>query len=346
MTVYGKIGRLMDMIDLKEVPAPPRLIPALVAGFDAITNHILVILFPFFLDILIWFAPHLRIKKLFENFIGEMASLSAVEGVELSEMIGVGQEVYLQIAEQYNILIAFRSYPVGIPSLMASSMPLDTPLGIPEMVEIQSLGAVFIISILLFGLGLIFGTLYYLIVVQVALNGNLVWEDFLQNFVRSCLHVIFLALSWVIFFIFVSIPASCLLSLAGLVGFSLGPIGFLLYGGFIIWLIFPLLFSAHGIFVKNISAWNSIRLSIQITNATLPTTALFFLSVFILTQGLNVLWRIPPTDSWLTLVGIAGHAFVVTGLLAASFIYFRDADRWVTSLRKQILPNVEPDIKN
>jgi hypothetical protein len=158
--------------------------------------------------------------------------------------------------------------------------------------------------------------------------------------------VIFLALSWVFFFILISIPASCLLSLAGLVGFSLGPIGFLLYGGFMIWLIFPLLFSAHGIFVKNLSAWHSIRLSIRITNATLPTTALFFLSVFILTQGLNVLWRIPPADSWLTLVGIAGHAFVVTGLLAASFIYFRDADRWVTSLRKQIFPTVEPDIKN
>jgi hypothetical protein len=113
-----------------------------------------------------------------------------------------------------------------------------------------------------------------------------------------------------------------------------------------IWLIFPLLFSAHGIFVKNLSAWQSIRLSIQITNATLPTTALFFLSIFILTQGLNVLWRIPPTDSWLTLVGIAGHAFVVTGLLAASFIYFRDADRWVTSLRKRIFHAIEPNIKN
>jgi len=87
-------------------------------------------------------------------------------------------------------------------------------------------------------------------------------------------------------------------------------------------------------------------LSIQVTNATLPTTALFFLSVFILSQGLNLLWRIPPTDSWLALVGIAGHAFVVTGLLAASFVYFRDADCWVTSLRKQMFHTVEPDIKN
>ena len=113
-----------------------------------------------------------------------------------------------------------------------------------------------------------------------------------------------------------------------------------------IWLIFPLLFSAHGIFVKNLAAWPSIRLSIRVTNATLPTTVLFFISIFILTQGLNILWRIPPANSWLTLLGIAGHAFVVTGLLAASFIYFRDADRWVTSLRNQIQTTVESDIEN
>jgi hypothetical protein len=336
----------MDMIDLKEVPAPPRLIPALVAGFDAITNHILVILFPIFVDLLFWFAPHLRIKNLVEDFIREMSALSAIEGAQLSEMIGIGQEAWLQIAEQYNLAVAFRSYPVGIPSLMASSMPLDTPLGNPEMVEIQTFSAVIVISILLLGLGLIFGTLFYLIVVQIALSGNLYWDEVFRRFVRSSLHVILVALIGIIFFFVVSIPASCLLSLAGLVGLSLGPFGFLLYGGFLIWLIFPLLFSVHGIFVKNLPAWHSIRLSIQVTNATLPTTALFFLSVFILSQGLNLLWRIPPTDSWLALVGIAGHAFVVTGLLAASFVYFRDADCWVTSLRKQMFHTVEPDIKN
>ena len=62
----------MAMTDTQEIPAPPRLIPALVAGFDAITNHILVILFPIVFDILIWFAPHLRLKNLIETLIGEM----------------------------------------------------------------------------------------------------------------------------------------------------------------------------------------------------------------------------------------------------------------------------------
>jgi hypothetical protein len=73
-------------------------------------------------------------------------------------------------------------------------------------------------------------------------------------------------------------------------------------------------------------------LGVRITNATLPTTVLFFLSIFVLTQGLDILWQIPPSSSWLSLLGIAGHAFIVSGLLSASFVYYRDADRWVTSM--------------
>jgi hypothetical protein len=60
------------------------------------------------------------------------------------------------------------------------------------------------------------------------------------------------------------------------------------------------------------------------------------LSVFVLTQGLDILWRIPPSNSWLTLLGIAGHAFVTTGLLSASFVYYRDADRWARNLHQRV----------
>ena len=97
--------------------------------------------------------------------------------------------------------------------------------------------------------------------------------------------------------------------------------------------------------MKSLTVWPSIRLGIRITNATLPTTVLFILSVLVLTQGLDTLWRIPPSDSWLSLLGIAGHAFVVTGLLSASFIYYRDVDRWITSVNNRINITVKSDIE-
>lgn len=64
------------------------------------------------------------------------------------------------------------------------------------------------------------------------------------------------------------------------------------------------------------------------TRMTLPTTALFILSIFVISEGLDILWRVPAEKSWLTLIGVGGHAFITSALLAASFIYYRDADLW------------------
>ena len=41
------------------------------------------------------------------------------------------------------------------------------------------------------------------------------------------------------------------------------------------------------------------------------------------------LWHAAPADSWMMGVGILGHAFISTSLLAASFIYYRDLNLWI-----------------
>jgi hypothetical protein len=64
--------------------------------------------------------------------------------------------------------------------------------------------------------------------------------------------------------------------------------------------------------------------SLQMTRFSLPNSSLFVLTVLFISIGLNYLWRIPEPDSWMLLVGIFGHAFITTALLAASFIYYRD----------------------
>jgi hypothetical protein len=120
----------------------------------------------------------------------------------------------------------------------------------------------------------------------------------------------------------------------------------LLYAGLLVWVIFPLLFSAHGIFVNRREAWRSIKQGILITRMTLPSTTLFFLVVFLLSQGFDLLWRIPPENSWLMLLGLAGHAFVSTGLLSTSFVYYREADQWVMTLKNRSLADPVPHENN
>jgi hypothetical protein len=54
----------------------------------------------------------------------------------------------------------------------------------------------------------------------------------------------------------------------------------------------------------------------------------------LVSKGLDILWDNPDEVSWLLLIGILGHAFVTTGILASSFIYYTDAIRWIREMMK------------
>jgi hypothetical protein len=325
----------MNTQNLDILPAPPRLLKTLVAGFDTITNHIYLILIPIGLDLLLWLSPRLRIKRLIDVVIGDFMSqsLMVAPDIENREVLSGIQELWSLTGDHFNLMVGLRSYPVGIPSLMSSLLPLETPLGKPVFIEIKTFFGgmgIFIFCILL---GLAMGTFFYNAVARVAVRNEITLGESIKDWPWLSLQVFLLALTWFAIFVGVSVPAGCIISLASLGSIAIGQCVFLIYGGLMIWILFPLLFSTHGIFVNHQKVWPSIKQGIHITRLTLPTTSLFFISVLLLTQILDLLWRIPPEDSWLMLIGLGGHAFVATGLLSASFIYYRDADQWVRSLQ-------------
>jgi hypothetical protein len=63
---------------------------------------------------------------------------------------------------------------------------------------------------------------------------------------------------------------------------------------------------------------------------------LFVICWFLLSTGLNYLWSVPTADSWMTLVGIGGHAFITTALLSASFVYYRDMNAWLQTVFERL----------
>ena len=85
-----------------------------------------------------------------------------------------------------------------------------------------------------------------------------------------------------------------------------------------------------------LNAFRSILGSLRMVRFTLPNTGLFLLVFVIINTGMNFLWNTPSENSWWMLVGIAGHAFVSTALLAASFIYYRDINAWLTAVLDQL----------
>ena len=321
--------------DVQAITAPPNLIKALRTGFDTITNHIGLILLPMALDLFLWFGPHLQVKTLLEGILQQISSFTATSAGETQDALRLSQTYWSEAAQRINLFAIIRTLPVGVPSLMVSRQPITTPLGNPQAWEITSLGAVMGIWILLSLVGLLVGTFYFMAVAQASLSEKISWRETLANWPAASLKVLLLVLLWFGLLVAISLPASCLITLVALSGFGGSTLPFLIYGGIVLWLFFPLIFSPHGIFANQRTMWGSVSDSVRLTRLTLPTTGLLLIIFLVISEGTDLLWNIPEDTSWLTLLALTGHAFITTGLLAASFVYYRDATRWAQRLIQQ-----------
>jgi hypothetical protein len=336
ITVYGTMESRMEKIESQVMPVPPNLLRSLRMGFDAVANQIVIIIIPIAIDLLLWLGPHLQIKTLINNFLSASLAADQATSLQTGDLIISGTEMIRSIAKGFNLLSLLRTIPVGIPSLMAGGMHTETPNGIPASIDIINpiIATVIALGLILFGL--IAGSFYYRLVVQVALKGKIELKTILHDWSWTSLQVLSLALAFLILLLAVSVPSLCVIFAIALFGLPLAQFASFLYLGFLLWLAFPLLFSAHGIFVNHNNALAAVQRSMTLTKMTLPATSLFILVLLALSEGLDFLWHVPPETSWLMLIGVGGHAFITSALLAASFVYYRDADLWVQETLRMI----------
>jgi hypothetical protein len=178
--------------------------------------------------------------------------------------------------------------------------------------------------------GWLVGAIYYYWVSGITLQPET------RSLWKSVKQTTFLSIIWLgILFVF-GLPAFLLVSVITFFSPILGQIMFFAGALLLVWLAMPVFFSAHGIFILQLDAFRSILGSLRMVRFTLPNTGLFLLVFVLINTGLNFLWNTPELNSWWMLVGIGGHAFVSSALLAASFIYYRDINAWLTAVLAQL----------
>ncbi len=340
----------MEVSQNESLPPPPGLIASLTAGFEAIASHVWVILLPVLLDIYFWLGPRLSLEKLMAPQIAklpEMMDLIIADQPELLPAVPFSQDrLAVEIAflndafAHFNLFRALRTLPVGISSLMAGRMPILNPLGNLQVIDVASPEAAFAWLLGLTLLGWIGGGLYYAQVAAVLPS-----QTGPRPVVRDVIQAVLLSGIWTGLLIAASIPAFVMLSVIMLISPALTQLVLLLGLFLLLWLVLPVFFSPHGIFTRQESALESIRSSLRLARFTLPTSTLFVMSIFVLSQGLDLLWSVPDEASWMSLVGILGHAFVTTALLAASFIYYRDTTTWLQIVLERLKTQQTSSVK-
>lgn len=313
-----KLHAMLQM-NTKALPPPPGVIASLQRGFDIVAAHITAILLPVALDLLLWLGPRLSIQRLMQPIllqIGEMiANSSAASDVRTS------LNAYQEFVQRFNLFSLLRTFPIGVPSLMSDKMPVHSPLGAPPVLQVASPAHLLGWIVLLTLSGWMLGGLYFHRMAALVSPGISTRQSLLHTLLYGAL---WLFLSWTL-----GLPAVVVLSLLFGLHPLLGSAALLLLSLLAVWLIVPLFFSIHGIFLKGQNVLASVLNGFRMARSAALPSGLLVLAVFLLSMGLNLLWAIPAEDSWIALVGILGHAFVTTAALVSSFIYYRDMTAWL-----------------
>ncbi len=314
-----------------KIPPPPGLIASLTAGFDIVSKNILLISLPVLMDVFLWLGPRLSLKKFFQpaiDYFVTNASAVALEGMPEPALI---EQVWTEFLGRFNLFSLLRTIPVGVTSLMSSKLPQATPFGMPPLIEVDnSLPLLGWLAVIILA-GWFIGAIYFHWISGVTLQ---VQER--QPFLRVLGHTVLLSVTWVILLTLIGFPLLLMISFLTLVSPFLAQATLLILAIFSAWIILPFFFSPHGIFTYRQNALAAILNSLRMARFTLPTSSLFLLMLFLISLGLDYLWRTPPEDSWLALIGIAGHAFISTALLSASFVYYRDVNAWLQVVFEQL----------
>ncbi len=323
----------MNMDRLESLPPPPGVIGSLRAGFDAVSSHVALILLPLVLDVFLWLGPRLSVGDLYRSYIPDWIDVNTRLGFPTLDVQALTERI-----DQFgriNLLGGVRTLPIGIPSLltvqMPDSLPMQTPLGAQGVIQVSSavtlLGWVFLLTLT----GWIGGGLYFRWVAETTLGDG---EAGIGPG-RAVVQTFILSLIWVLTLMFILIPILLVVAVLSLFNPVLANGVVLIFLIVSFWLIVPLFFTPHGIFVQKQNALHSILSSLKMARFTLPNSSMFVFAVFILSTGLNYLWSVPSSNSWMLLVGIAGHAFITTALLSASFVYYHDMNAWLRIVFEQ-----------
>jgi len=323
----------MEIQKLETLPPPPGVIASLQAGFNVVSNRVILIALPVLLNAFLWLGPRLSIGRWYSALLSNWITLLKENGFPAKDLALYTENMPLIVDffQKLNWLGWVRTIPIGIPALLLNipnKFPVLTPLGIQNVIQLPSFVLVVGSILLLTFIGWLGGGVYFWIVAGASLGE----EEAGIGLIRAITQTILLSVIWVIGSAIILLPFLLVMTALAAINAVLVQVVFFIVLFFMFWLIVPLFFTPHGIFVRKQNAFISIMSSLRMSRFTLPTSSMFVLSVFLLSRGLSYLWTIPTSDSWLLLVGILGHAFISTTLLAASFVYYRDMSNWLQNV--------------
>ena len=304
------------------------IIDSISTGYRFVIQRPGLLLLPLLLDALLWVLPRWSISpllaRLADFYTGladdpQLAEGSPFDLTQMSELL----EVVGQTSNLAQFLVNSLLYHV--PSLLATLPGLK---GTHPSVEVDSIGAAGMLS-LLFGLaGLLIGATYMNLLAQnlpigeaqKALSINILAGRIVRHWLRTIGFLVFVTLGLMMIYI----PGVIGVTVLALISPVLGSGALFLFGGLIVVVLLYLYFVTTALVLDDLAIGHAVRRSIHLVRKNFWHTLGFVLLTTLISTGMGLLFR--QVTQWHTL-GVAfatlGNTFIGTGLAMSLLVFYR-----------------------
>ena len=302
------------------------VLEALTAGFDQVRRQPWLMIIPLVLDLFLWIGPRLEAQALYAQFEPNLKSLSAELDADGQLAVQDMSALLKEFLGRYNLFSWLSVGVVGVPAVnttvdATSQLVTGAP---PLKLPIADVGTYLGAALGLSAVGLLLGGLFWAMLTLPLRDERFSLRVWLRNGLAVGGQLLVLAVVMGIITVVLMFPASLFMALISTISLGLASLLPALIVTAVLWVIFYLAFTVHGLALYQLPLARALRLSALIARIFFVSTLGLATLSIVIYVGLGLVWELFAPDSWLRLIAMAGNAFIVAGLASASLIYYQN----------------------
>jgi hypothetical protein len=315
----------------KKTEKPLGVFESLSSGFELIWQNPWILLIPIALDLFLWLGPQINAQPLFQRTSALLtAAVPATAPDETMQTVQMLQDTLQTAGGSINLL-----------GVLATGMPTVIGLQPPEANVARARwvvgdGGVLLGWVALLGLGgvLIMGG--YLEMTARPVRNEVGARPFIPRWLRACADVIVLVILVMVGLMTLMIPVTVVAGVLNIASQGLG--SFVALGGMmlIFWAMLYLVFAIPAIFVSRVNALQALLNSISVFRFDFWSAIGLVLIVYLVRTGFTFIWQFFGDNPWGVVFDVIANAFLSSGLIAATMIFYNDRMYWLAVARERM----------
>jgi hypothetical protein len=313
---------------------PTGVVDTLSAGYGIVNRRPWIILIPILFDLALWFGPQVSVSPL----VGRALAGSSIErGFGAGdEQAAAARQAVLSAVDEVNLLALATPSWISVPSI--------TPLigGQGPLRFVDSWATAFGLATGSLAVGVLVGCIYRSIIAQQVRDAAIAARELPRQTAEGWPRLLGLVMLLGVAALLVGIPLGLALAAATLVARELASLGVALVMTLLIWGQFYFLFAPDAIFVSRVGPVAAVRRSVAVVRAHFWGVVRIAVLTTIILLGMGQVWLALARQApwgWGPVLGILGNAYIASGLVAASMIFYRERDALVAERRPVALAN-------